>query len=42
MKDSVGWVYSYNNPRTAQDLEKVPGNGQNNPSNNIIVELSYE
>lgn len=39
---SSGWVYSYNNPYTYQDLEKIPGNGQNNPSNNIIVELSYE
>lgn len=39
--DSSGWTYSYNNPYTAADLEKVPGNGQNNPSNNIIVELSY-
>lgn len=39
---SSGWVYGYNNPYTYQDLEKIPGNGQNNPSNNIIVELSYE
>lgn len=37
-----GWTYSYNIPYTAEELEKLPGNGQNNPSNNIIVELSYE
>lgn len=35
-----GWTYSYNIPYT--QLEKIPGNGQDNPSNNIIVELSYE
>ena len=35
-----GWTYSYNIPYT--ELEKIPGNGQDNPSNNIIVELSYE
>lgn len=37
-----GWTYTYNIPYTAAQLEKIPGNGQDNPSNNIIVELSYE
>ena len=37
-----GWVYTYNIPYPANVLEKIPGNGQDNPSNNIIVELSYE
>lgn len=37
-----GWTYSYNIPYTPEILEKIPGNGQDNPSNNIIVELSYE
>ena len=37
-----GWTYTYNNPYTAADLIKIPGNGKDNPSNNIIVELSYE
>ena len=37
-----GWTYTYNIPYTAEQLEKIPGNGQDNPSNNIIVELSYE
>lgn len=37
-----GWTYTYNIPYSASVLEKIPGNGQNNPSNNIIVELSYE
>ena len=36
-----GWTYSYNIPYPANTLEKIPGNGQNDPSNNIIVELSY-
>lgn len=36
-----GWTYTYNKPYKASDLKKLPGNGQNNPSNNIIVELSY-
>ena len=36
-----GWTYSYNIPYPANTLEKIPGNGQDNPSNNIIVELSY-
>ena len=35
-----GWTYTYNKPYKASDLKKIPGNGQNNPSNNIIVELS--
>ena len=37
-----GWTYTYNIPYTPEQLEKIPGNGQDDPSNNIIVELSYE
>ena len=34
-----GWTYTYNIPYPSSVLEKIPGNGQDNPSNNIIVEL---
>ena len=39
--DASGWTYTYNIPYSVNDLAKTPGNGVNNPANNIIVELSY-
>jgi len=33
------WTYTYNIPYPSNVIEKIPGNGKDNPSNNIIVEL---
>jgi len=47
INDASGWVYTYNKPYSASDLEKVGGNGSGaiglgTINDNIIIEQSYE